>query len=119
MVQSAYQLDDLLASAGVTIVDLSDVYVSGERVDRVARMLDQLLEYFQLQEDSEELKRLIVVEEAHLWTSKDLPKDASRFLDSAAKLLRKKGVEGRPGRTRRRKRSRTQGRILLCNGYRT
>lgn len=66
MAQSADQLDDLLASAGVTIVDLSDVYVSGERVDRVARMLDQLLEYFQIQEDSEELNRLIVVEEAHL-----------------------------------------------------
>lgn len=32
------------------------------------------------------------MEEAHLWTSKDLPKDAARFLDSAARLLRKKGV---------------------------
>jgi DNA helicase HerA-like ATPase len=92
VVQSAPQLDDLLTSSGVTIVDLSDVYDSGERVDKVARMLDQLLEYFQLQEDCEELKRLIVVEEAHLWTSRDLPKDALRFLDSAARLLRKKGV---------------------------
>jgi hypothetical protein len=86
VVQSAAQLDDLLASAGVTIVDLSVVYDSGERVDRVARMLDQLLEYFQIQEDSEELKRLIVVEEAHLWTSKDLPKDASGFLTPRARV---------------------------------
>ena len=92
VVSSAAQLDDLLASTGVTIVDLSDVYDSGERVDRVARMLDQVLEYFQIQEDSEDLKRLIVVEEAHLWTTKDLPRDAIRFLDSAARLLRKKGV---------------------------
>jgi DNA-binding transcriptional ArsR family regulator len=92
VIPSAANLDDLLTSTGVTIVDLSDVYDSGERVDRVARMLDQLLEYFQIQEDSEDLKRLIVVEEAHLWTSRDLPKDALRFLDNAARLLRKKGV---------------------------
>jgi hypothetical protein len=35
------------SAAGATIVDLSDVYDSGERIDRVASMLDQLLEYFQ------------------------------------------------------------------------
>jgi len=92
VVQSAPQLDDLLASAGVTIVDLSDVYDSGERVDKVANMLDQLLEYFQNQKDSDDLRLLVVVEEAHLWTSKDLPKDAARFLDSTVRLLRKKGV---------------------------
>jgi uncharacterized protein len=92
VVNSAPQLDDLLTSAGVTIVDLSDTYDSAERVDKVARMLDQILEYFQSQEDSDELRLLIVVEEAHLWTSKDLPKGAARFLDSAARLLRKKGV---------------------------
>ena len=39
-----------------------------------------------------DLRLLIVVEEAHLWTSKDVPKDAVRFLDSAVRLLRKKGV---------------------------
>jgi len=33
-----------------------------------------------------------VVEEAHLWTSKELPRAALRFLDSAVRLLRKKGV---------------------------
>jgi len=53
---------------------------------------DQLLEYFQFQGDSEDLRLLIVVEEAHLWMSKDVPKDAARFLDSAVRLLRKKGV---------------------------
>jgi hypothetical protein len=92
IVHSAPQLDQLATNSGVTIVDLSDTYDSGERVDKVARMLDQLLEYFQFQEDSENLRLLIVVEEAHLWTSKDLPKDAMRFLDSAVRLLRKKGV---------------------------
>jgi KaiC/GvpD/RAD55 family RecA-like ATPase/DNA-binding transcriptional ArsR family regulator len=92
VLNSAPQLDSLLGSAGATIVDLSDIYDSTERVNKVARMLDQILEYFQFQEDSEDLRLLIVVEEAHLWTSKDLPKDAVRFLDSAARLLRKKGV---------------------------
>jgi DNA helicase HerA-like ATPase len=33
-----------------------------------------------------------MIEEAHLWTSKDVPKDASRFLDRVVRLLRKKGV---------------------------
>ena len=37
VVHSAPQLDDLLASAGVTIVDLSDIYDSAERVDKVAQ----------------------------------------------------------------------------------
>jgi DNA-binding transcriptional ArsR family regulator/KaiC/GvpD/RAD55 family RecA-like ATPase len=92
IVPAISQSDRLLDSTGVTIVDLSDTYDSTERVDKVARMLDQLLEYFQFQEDSEDLRLLIVVEEAHLWTSKDLPKDALRFLDSAVRLLRKKGV---------------------------
>lgn len=92
VVQSAPQFDDLLASEGVKIVDLSRIYDSAERVNKVAQILDQLLEYFQSQEDSDELKLLIVVEEAHLWTLKDLPKDAVRFLDSAVRLLRKKGV---------------------------
>jgi DNA helicase HerA-like ATPase len=32
------------------------------------------------------------VEEAHLWTSEDMPKDVLRFLDNAVRLLRKKGV---------------------------
>lgn len=89
VVESAAHLNDLLDSEGVTIVDLSEIYDSAERIGKVAHTLDQLLEYFQFQEDSEELKRLILVEEAHLWTSKDLPRDAIRFLDSAVRLLRK------------------------------
>jgi KaiC/GvpD/RAD55 family RecA-like ATPase len=92
VVDSIAQLGGLLASEGVTIVDLSETYDSSERVDKVAHMLDRLLEYFQFQKDSEELRLLIVVEEAHLWTSRDIPKDALRFLDSAVRLLRKKGV---------------------------
>jgi KaiC/GvpD/RAD55 family RecA-like ATPase len=84
--------DSLLASKGVTIVDLSETYDAAERVEKVAKMLDELLEYFQFQEDAEDLRLLIVVEEAHLWTSKNVPKDAARFLDSAVRLLRKKGV---------------------------
>jgi len=91
VVQSAPQLDELLTS-GVTIVDLSGLYDSAERVGKVAQILDQLLEYFQFQGDSDDLRLLIVVEEAHLWMSKDVPKDAARFLDSAVRLLRKKGV---------------------------
>jgi DNA helicase HerA-like ATPase len=92
VVDSEHQLNGLLASTGVTIIDLSDTYDAGERVEKVAKMLDRLLEYFQFQDDSDDLKLLIVVEEAHLWTSKDLPRDAARFLDSAVRLLRKKGV---------------------------
>jgi DNA helicase HerA-like ATPase len=86
IVDSEPQLDGLLASAGVTTIDLSDTYDSGERVEKVAKMLDRLLEYFQFQEDSDNLRLLIALEEAHLWISKDLPKDALRFLDSATML---------------------------------
>jgi DNA helicase HerA-like ATPase len=92
VVHSAPELNELVASANATIVDLSDTYDSVERVDKVAHMLDQILEYFQFQGDSNNLRLMIVVEEAHLWTSKELPKAASRFLDSAVRLLRKKGV---------------------------
>jgi DNA-binding transcriptional ArsR family regulator/KaiC/GvpD/RAD55 family RecA-like ATPase len=92
ILESEPSADSLLALKGVTIIDLSDTYDSTERVDKVAHMLNDLLEYFQLQADSDDLKLLIVVEEAHLWTSKDVPKDAARFLDSAVRLLRKKGV---------------------------
>jgi len=66
VVHSVPDLDKLLASKEATVVDLSDTCDGKERVDKVAHMLDQLLEYFQSQEDSEELRLLIVVEEAHL-----------------------------------------------------
>jgi len=92
VLHSKPQPDQLLTLRGVTIADLSDIYDAEERVERVAHILDELLEYFQFQEDSDSLRLLIVVEEAHLWTLKDLPKDAVRFLDSAVRLLRKKGV---------------------------
>ena len=88
----ASRLDDLLHSKGVTVVDLSEIYDSAERIEKVANILHQLREYFQFQEDSDDLRLLIAVEEAHLWTAKDLPRDAARFLDSAVRLLRKKGV---------------------------
>jgi DNA helicase HerA-like ATPase len=58
----------------------------------VAKALDQILEHFQGEADSEDLRLFMVIEEAHLWTSKDVPKDASRFLDRVVRLLRKKGV---------------------------
>lgn len=41
---------------------------------------------------TENLGLLVVLEEARLLTSKDMPRDAVRFLDSAVKLLRKNGV---------------------------
>jgi hypothetical protein len=41
-------------------------YDSVEMVDKVARMLDQFLGYFQFEGDSDGLGLLIVVEEAHL-----------------------------------------------------
>jgi DNA helicase HerA-like ATPase len=54
--------------------------------------LDQILEHFQGEADSEDLRLFLVIEEAHLWTSKDVPKEAANFLDRVARLLRKKGV---------------------------
>jgi len=33
-----------------------------------------------------------VVEEAHLWTLREVGKEATKFLDKAVRLLRKKGV---------------------------
>jgi DNA helicase HerA-like ATPase len=54
--------------------------------------LDQILEYFQIQPDSDDLRLLIVIEEAHLWISKEVPKEAANFLDRVVRLLRKKGI---------------------------
>jgi len=85
-------IDEILDYQGATIFDLSDVSDETERVERVAFALDNLLEYFDLQKDSDKLRLLIVVEEAHLWTLKEVGKDAIRFLDKAARMLRKKGV---------------------------
>lgn len=85
-------VDDILDHKGATIFDLSNITDEAERVERVALGLDNLLEYFDYQEDSDKLRLLIVVEEAHLWTLKEVGKDAVRFLDKAVRMLRKKGV---------------------------
>ena len=77
---------------GCLILDLSSVSEADERVGRVAKALDEILEYFQTQQDSQDLRVLLVIEEAHLWTSRDIPKDAASFLDRVVRLLRKKGV---------------------------
>ena len=75
-----------------TIFDLSNISDETDRIEKVALALDKILEYFDSQKDSDELRLLIVVEEAHLWTLKEVGKDAVRFLDKAVRMLRKKGV---------------------------
>jgi DNA-binding transcriptional ArsR family regulator/GTPase SAR1 family protein len=84
--------EEILDYQGTTIFDLSGISEETDRVERVALALDGLLEYFDSQKDSDELRLLIVVEEAHLWTLKEVGKDAIRFLDKAVRMLRKKGV---------------------------
>jgi DNA helicase HerA-like ATPase len=91
-VREMTDVEESLGYKGATIFDLSDVSDETDRVERVALALDKILEYFDTQEDSENLQLLIVVEEAHLWTLKDVGKDAVRFLDRAVRMLRKKGV---------------------------
>jgi Cdc6-like AAA superfamily ATPase len=86
------EISETLRTGEGTIVDLSSVSESDERVGRVAKVLDGILEYFQTQEDSQDLRFFIVIEEAHLWISKEVPKDAAKFLDRVVRLLRKKGV---------------------------
>jgi KaiC/GvpD/RAD55 family RecA-like ATPase len=85
-------ISEIIRTAEGTVVDLSSVLEADERVGKVAQVLDRILEHFQAEEDSEDLRLFIVIEEAHLWTSKDVPKDALRFLDRVVRLLRKKGV---------------------------
>jgi DNA-binding transcriptional ArsR family regulator/GTPase SAR1 family protein len=84
--------DEILDYRGATIFDLSGISEEADRVERVALALDSILEYFELQKDSNEVRLLVVVEEAHLWTLKEVGKDAIRFLDKAVRMLRKKGV---------------------------
>jgi len=55
-------------------------------------VLDQILDHFQNEEDSEDLRLFLVIEEAHLWTAKGVPREAADFLDRVVRLLRKKGV---------------------------
>jgi DNA helicase HerA-like ATPase len=92
VVRDIPDIAETVLTAGTTIVDLSSVSETDERVGKVATALDEVLEYFQSQQDSEGLRLLIVIEEAHLWTSKEVPKEAASFLDRVVRLLRKKGV---------------------------
>jgi KaiC/GvpD/RAD55 family RecA-like ATPase len=86
------EISKIVGSDEGIVVDLSSMSETDERVGKVAQSLDEILEYFQGEADSEDLRLLIVIEEAHLWTSKDVPKEASKFLDRVVRLLRKKGV---------------------------
>jgi KaiC/GvpD/RAD55 family RecA-like ATPase len=92
VVKELPEISETLRSGEGTVVDLSSVSEADERVGNVAKALDQILEHFQGEADSEDLRLFLVIEEAHLWTSKDVPKEASRFLDRVVRLLRKKGV---------------------------
>jgi len=94
-VQTVRQITDVREAMdykGATIFDLSDISDEADRVEKVALALDDVLEFFDRQKDSDNLRLLIVVEEAHLWTLKEVGKDAVRFLDKAVRMLRKKGV---------------------------
>ena len=92
IVKELPEISKTLQSGEGTVVDLSSVSETDERVGKVATALDQILEHFQGEADSEDLRLFLVIEEAHLWTAKEVPKDASRFLDRVVRLLRKKGV---------------------------
>jgi len=86
------EITESLRNGEGIVVDLSSITETDERVGNVAKALDQILEYFQTQEDSQDLRLFLVIEEAHLWTSKEVPKEAASFLDRVVRLLRKKGV---------------------------
>ena len=86
------EISETLRTGEGTIVDLSSVSETDERVGKVAGALDRILEHFQREGDSEDLRLFLLIEEAHLWTSKDVPKEAANFLDRVVRLLRKKGV---------------------------
>jgi KaiC/GvpD/RAD55 family RecA-like ATPase len=92
VVQELPEISETLRTGEGSVLDLSSVSETDERVGRVAKVLDGILEYFQTQDDSQDLRLFIVIEEAHLWTSKEVPKDAANFLDRVVRLLRKKGV---------------------------
>ena len=91
-IQQMTAVDEILDYKGATVFDLSGITDEADRVERVALALDNILEHFDSQKDSDELRLLIVVEEAHLWTLKEVGRDAIKFLDKAVRMLRKKGV---------------------------
>jgi len=86
------EISEIIRTAEGIVVDLSSVYETEERVGKVAAALDRILEHFQGEENSEDLRLFLVIEEAHLWTSREVPRDAASFLDRVVRLLRKKGV---------------------------
>ena len=92
VVKELPEISETLRTGEGTVVDLSSVSETDERVGNVAKALDKILEHFQGEADSEDLRLFLVIEEAHLWTSKDVPKEAANFLDRVVRLLRKKGV---------------------------
>src|SRR5208282_5197862 len=92
VVKKLPEITEVLGKNEGIVVDLSAITETDERVGNVAKALDQILEHFQTQGDSQDLRLFIVIEEAHLWTSRDVPKDAANFLDRVVRLLRKKGV---------------------------
>ena len=85
-------IDAIVEYKGATVIDLSDIPDETDRVKKVALALDKILEYFDSQKDFDSLRLLIVVEEAHLWTLREVGKYAIKFLDKAVRMLRKKGV---------------------------
>ncbi len=85
-------ISEILHRGEGSVLDLSSISETDERVGSVAKALDEILRYFQNEEDSDDLRLFLVIEEAHLWTSKGVPKEAASFLDRVVRLLRKKGV---------------------------
>lgn len=92
VVKELPEISEILRTGEGTVIDLSSVSETDERVGNVAKALDRILEHFQGEADSEDLRLFLVIEEAHLWTSKDVPKEAANFLDRVVRLLRKKGI---------------------------
>jgi len=91
-IEQSVDVSEIIDYRGATIFDLSGIPDETDRVERVALFLDVILQYFDLQRDSNDLRLLIVIEEAHLWTLREVGKHAIKFLDKAVRMLRKKGV---------------------------
>ena len=92
VVKELPEITEVLGKGEGIVVDLSAVTETDERVGKVAQALDRILEHFQTQEDAQDLRLFLIIEESHLWTSKDVSKEAAKFLDRVVRLLRKKGV---------------------------
>ena len=66
LIREMMDIGEILENKSAIIFDLSNITEETDRVERVAFALDQVLEYFDLQDDSDNLRLLIVLEEAHL-----------------------------------------------------